>query len=511
MADPSELCAICMQPLADLSDANERVEAWLCAHRYHSYCTSEYLRVRGGNPDDVPCPQCHITTTQALAMQQDFPRDPPSPTPTSSAGAADSDDDATLAMSPLADTAAANPPAMVGGPGKSKSTATAGKGAGKGAPPKACKGKGRGKGKSKATAVVDLDSAGPPPKAAQATAGETAKAGAVVDLEAKGPPASAGKAKAVVDLEAAGPPPSAGKAKAAGSKAVSKAKAKGKAAPELAPPPKKAGASQPKAKAAETAPPPKKAEPPQPKAKAKVGAAASAAAAASEADAQAGAAASEADAQAGAAALEAAAASEAEAQAGVGTPPPKPCPLLNSEEVFCDSCGRFQKFTKCRILSKMKGTWRCFSCQSKSVTLWRKLGSWPNETFAALSEDERRAFMAAIADKSVDDVMAAYDELMEKYEEHAEVYADMGEFLPLSVWKARGFDIESIEANSKPANVRTCPVLGLTYRVPILSSGHEGRKGKKRSSTATAAAKPGRQPKASGALSSSDPWPGAGG
>jgi hypothetical protein len=66
---------------------------------------------------------------------------------------------------------------------------------------------------------------------------------------------------------------------------------------------------------------------------------------------------------------------------------------------------------------------------------------------------------------------------MTAVEEHVEYYDDGGEFLPLSVWAARGWDPEAIRLNCRPADKRTHAVVGDTYRVSILKSGHRGHKG----------------------------------
>ena len=42
-----------------------------------------------------------------------------------------------------------------------------------------------------------------------------------------------------------------------------------------------------------------------------------------------------------------------------------------------------------------------------------------------------------------------------------------GQFLPLSVWRKRGFDTEKIKANTPPEHVRQHDVLGATYKVDI--------------------------------------------
>jgi hypothetical protein len=53
-------------------------------------------------------------------------------------------------------------------------------------------------------------------------------------------------------------------------------------------------------------------------------------------------------------------------------------------------------------------------------------------------------------------------------------YANQGEFLPLKVWKTRGFSARSIREGCKPEDKRVCPVLGEVYRVAIMSSGSQG-------------------------------------
>jgi hypothetical protein len=69
------------------------------------------------------------------------------------------------------------------------------------------------------------------------------------------------------------------------------------------------------------------------------------------------------------------------------------------------------------------------------------------------------------------------EQIVTAKEVHDEYYDDGAPFWPLSKWKNDGFDVEAIVANSKPWNVRTCPVLGLTYRVPILTVGNRGLRG----------------------------------
>ena len=53
----------------------------------------------------------------------------------------------------------------------------------------------------------------------------------------------------------------------------------------------------------------------------------------------------------------------------------------------------------------------------------------------------------------------------------------MGEFKPLGVWGALGYDVEAIEKLSDPTNVRHHNVLGKTYRVVICAHGSRNSSG----------------------------------
>jgi hypothetical protein len=66
---------------------------------------------------------------------------------------------------------------------------------------------------------------------------------------------------------------------------------------------------------------------------------------------------------------------------------------------------------------------------------------------------------------------------MTSVEEHVEYYDDGGQFLPLAVWAKQGWDPEAIRLNCRPSDRRSHPVVGDTYRVSILQSGHRGHKG----------------------------------
>ena len=53
--------------------------------------------------------------------------------------------------------------------------------------------------------------------------------------------------------------------------------------------------------------------------------------------------------------------------------------------------------------------------------------------------------------------------------DYEQEHAEGGEFLPLTVWESRGWDVRAIEARSQPHDVRTNALGMTTYRAPIVS------------------------------------------
>jgi hypothetical protein len=123
---------------------------------------------------------------------------------------------------------------------------------------------------------------------------------------------------------------------------------------------------------------------------------------------------------------------------------------LFAGEVLCGSCGRYNPFHRCKLISKGKNTWRCGVCAVKSVQLWRGLGSWPSEGFLTLSQADRQDFMKSLDGCDGPASVAKARETFEGYESHSEFYSDGGKFLPLEVWARKGYDPEAIRTKSLP-------------------------------------------------------------
>ena len=155
------------------------------------------------------------------------------------------------------------------------------------------------------------------------------------------------------------------------------------------------------------------------------------------------------------------------------------CPW-STPPVYCSTCGNYASFEKCRVLSKREGTWRCSQCRVKMTQLYRGFGSWPTAEFDALSAKEKQEFFQETSANGLEVVNQA-KKILERTEEKEDYYDDQGSFLPLSVWVSQGYDGTSIVANTPAKNQKTHPVLGLVYRVSILTTGNRGAKGTKES------------------------------
>ena len=164
-------------------------------------------------------------------------------------------------------------------------------------------------------------------------------------------------------------------------------------------------------------------------------------------------------------------------------------PVFDAPTVFCSYCGSQAAVQKCRLTAKAAGRWQCNQCNSRLVALHRGFGSWPTNEFKSLPKAEQQAFMRSVGSAGPGTVMARAKELMSAHEQHEQFYECAGEFLPLGVWKARGFDDQAILAKSLAEDKQSHAVLGDVYRVKTLKSGSRGSEGSSRT-TALSAKRP---------------------
>jgi hypothetical protein len=110
-------------------------------------------------------------------------------------------------------------------------------------------------------------------------------------------------------------------------------------------------------------------------------------------------------------------------------------------------------------------------------SLYRKTGSG-TDCLKNAPQGELEKFFKEAAKLSPDEVKAKGEQLMRTYQISEETFAENGEYLPLSVWSARGFDIARIQQDAGDGDLRRdVHMLGDCYRVKIYSAGINGRKG----------------------------------
>ena len=150
---------------------------------------------------------------------------------------------------------------------------------------------------------------------------------------------------------------------------------------------------------------------------------------------------------------------------------------------FCSLCGNWLDKIQLRLVSKSDAeVWKCKVCLCKVVQLNKVMGGWPTDEFKGLTQEDQVSFMRDIGQmKTIEEVKKYANHALDKYQQQAEYFDNSGEFLPLSVWAQRGFDVDMIEQKTRPCDKQVHPVLGTTYRIHLLKTGNRGEKGWKRS------------------------------
>ena len=141
--------------------------------------------------------------------------------------------------------------------------------------------------------------------------------------------------------------------------------------------------------------------------------------------------------------------------------------------VLCWYCGSSAEFMKCVIKSKREGTWKCGTCNCKMSSLSRTFGTWPPKAgdfdSERLTPEHRHNFWKGAQLLGGEGLKAYAQIYIDNWHRETTESAEGGVYLPLSVWKVQGYDPVAIQANSKPVNIRTDPVLGTIYRIVLTS------------------------------------------
>ena len=118
------------------------------------------------------------------------------------------------------------------------------------------------------------------------------------------------------------------------------------------------------------------------------------------------------------------------------------------------------------LTSKAKGSWKCPKCNVRGTQLHRIFGRWPPANFATLSQNAQADFWKKAGEASntaqLEDILVQ-TLTTQRIEREKTVVG--GEYLPLSVYKQRGFDPERIKLMCKDTEEHD--VLGTTYKLNI--------------------------------------------
>ena len=125
-----------------------------------------------------------------------------------------------------------------------------------------------------------------------------------------------------------------------------------------------------------------------------------------------------------------------------------PIPKDPDLPVQCYYCGSMCKIASVRVHKKTEGTWKCLKCCGTITGCYRHYNGMPN--LAEMSVEQQHAFWSELQKKTG---KYAYDNCLRSFQSNKETtkqkfYANNGEFLPLSVWKTRGFNDNEILAKS---------------------------------------------------------------
>ena len=156
-------------------------------------------------------------------------------------------------------------------------------------------------------------------------------------------------------------------------------------------------------------------------------------------------------------------------------------PPLPKEVVFCMLCSSECEAKKGRYVGKQEKKFKCNKCLS-TVTKLYKEGRFSAADFESLSEEERKNFFQKAGGLSAKETAKLADESLQKFKKQTVSWAFGGDYLPLSVWAARGFDTERIKENTDPEDVSFSPQLGTTYRVRVMNKSEQGEEGTYRAS-----------------------------
>ena len=142
---------------------------------------------------------------------------------------------------------------------------------------------------------------------------------------------------------------------------------------------------------------------------------------------------------------------------------------------MCQDCDQPTKMSRCRVMSRIKGTFRCHMCHATRTTMYRSLGAKWGKPLKCIPRPVRTGlFQFAKETSSVDAIVESMTFMLGKAHSWEDVQKVRGEFhagggfLPPGVWETLGFEAAHIEKISLPEDVMEHHELGKVYRVQLL-------------------------------------------
>ena len=136
--------------------------------------------------------------------------------------------------------------------------------------------------------------------------------------------------------------------------------------------------------------------------------------------------------------------------------------------VRCSRCHESMVAARVQITGKKAGVFRCQRCNVRGVQLSRLLGWQPFQAkLRGLSAEQRADFWKGTHTETGPTLRGFLEDRERLYSRYSELSStrEVGEWLPIGVYKQRGFPVERILALCK--ETRDDPVLGTLYRVAV--------------------------------------------
>ena len=135
------------------------------------------------------------------------------------------------------------------------------------------------------------------------------------------------------------------------------------------------------------------------------------------------------------------------------------------ERPICRRCGQGCDIWKAQRCTTKQASFICPRCNCKGVQLTRIFGCWPPKMFKSMHHDAQQTFWKDIQDTPGHLLEAAVVQQLTTIRKEWEEAKEGGEYLPLSVYAQRGFDISAIAARC--TDTLEDPILGTVYRIRI--------------------------------------------